>query len=97
MKTEAELESYRKYWNFSVRLKNLWNWRTRWAVHHLSRELKRDPGFRQAWHANIAMPIYDATRSKEAHDKASCGWKTHMEGAQCDAIADRILKHLFGA
>lgn len=49
---------------FVVWLRNLWHWRTKWAVNHLSKQLQRDSGFRQSWHANIAMPIYDATTPK---------------------------------
>lgn len=90
-----------------VWLNNLWHWRTAWAVRHLSKQLRNDPSFRQSWHANIAMPIYDATRPV-----CSCDVKPHKEGCtagqywanllrpdinQCNRIADRLMKHLFGA
>lgn len=45
-------------------LRNLWHWKTKWAVNHLSKQLKRDHEFRESWKANIAMPIFDATRPK---------------------------------
>lgn len=80
-----------------VGLRNLWHWRTAWAVKHLSQQLQRDLGFRESWQANIAMPIYDATRSAETLSKHDCGWKSHMEGTQANYIADRLMKHLFGA
>lgn len=50
------------------RIRVAWeNWKCRKvgkAVRTLSKALKDDAGFRQTWHANIAMPIYDATRPK---------------------------------
>lgn len=48
------------------RLRVAWhNWKARKvlrAVKVLSKALQDDPGFAQAWHANICMPIYNATR-----------------------------------
>lgn len=52
--------------NLRIKIRVAWqNWKVRKtgrAVRHLSEQLRKDPGFRQTWHANIAMPIYDATR-----------------------------------
>lgn len=75
--------------NLKVRLHNLWNWRTVWAVRYLSKQLQRDKAFRDSWHANIAMPIYDAVN-------ADCV-EPIMSNAQASAIADRLMKHLFDA
>lgn len=100
---------------------NLYHWRTRWAVSHLSKQIQRDPGFRQSWHANIAMPIYDATRPQCYCDKLLFNPKDvpplhypncelsqaatvprrfehrEMSIEQANYIADRLMKHLFGA
>jgi hypothetical protein len=52
------------------RLRVEWqNWRCRKvgkAVRVLSDALRNDPGFRQTWHANIAMPIYDHLQDIES-------------------------------
>lgn len=75
----------------SVWLRNLWHWRTAWAVRYLSKQLQRDKEFRDAWQANIAMPIYDATRpictcprpeyaQWEGHDSACPRFKAHEMG-----------------
>jgi hypothetical protein len=47
-----------------MRLLKLWHWRTAWAWRHLSNQMKKDPGYRDAWHANISMAMYDGTRPK---------------------------------
>lgn len=61
-KPESELR--RLVWNAGVHIRNLWHWRTKWAVSYLSKQLQKNPDFRDSWHSNIAMPIYDATRPK---------------------------------
>lgn len=91
---------------------NSYHWRTKWAVRHLSKQLRRDPEFRESWKANIAMPIYDATRpvcncgqSRFEPCLPQCARRQHAANAylfemppkQCNAIADRLMKHLFGA
>ena len=86
---------------FVVWLRNLWRWRTAWAVKHLSRELQRSPGFRESWRANIAMPIYDATRLagkfEEGKPLPANHVCIHMPIEQANEIADKLLKHLFDA
>lgn len=95
---------------FVVWMRNLYHWRTKWAVNHLSKQLQRDPGFRQSWHANIAMPIYDDTRKNCAclrfgqHDKDCHRYgipglnESHdMPIEQANHIADKLMKHLFNA
>lgn len=75
----------------AVWLRNLWNWRTAWAVRHLSKEMQKDPTFRAAWQANIAMPIYDSQNSNVQPPFNL----NHADG--CNLLADRLMKHLFGA
>lgn len=104
-------------------LRNLWHWRTAWAVRHLSKQLRNDPYFRQSWQSNIAMPIYDATRPQCLHQcetsldrsEPHCELRDsrceinqactiprrfecrEMSIEQANYIADRLMKHLFGA
>ncbi len=68
----------------SVWLHNLWHWRTRWAWRHLSKRMKRDRGYAESWQANIAMTIYDNSRSSAVinHEK-------------CNQLADKLMSHLF--
>lgn len=88
-----------------VWLTNLYHWRTAWAVRHLSKQLQNDPEFRQSWHANIAMPIYDATRREcdcraayiNADHLDTCDSVTCLRIDDCNRIADRLMKHLFNA
>lgn len=101
-----------RWWNFKLKLRNLWHWRTAWAVRYLSEQLQKDKGFRDSWHANIAMPIYDATRPQRTCDQmtftghfGSCPQvranevKNYypMTPELCNDIADRLMKHLFNA
>ena len=68
-------------WNkLTVRFHNLWNWRTAWAYRHLSREMKRDPGYAHTWQCNIACPLMDEG----------------MTHADANRAADRLMRHLFG-
>ena len=64
-----------------VFFKNLWVWRTGWAVRHLSKALRADPDFAHTWHCNIACPLMDE------------GLLGHTEANQG---AERIMRHLFG-
>jgi hypothetical protein len=95
-----------KWFNFKIRIRNLWHWRTAWAVRHLSKQLQRDKAFRDSWHSNIAMPIFDATRKEcdcvawwmpGCDHSSSCSSITTLSSNECCAIADRLMKHLFGA
>jgi hypothetical protein len=85
----------------SERLQVMWRnrgcWKIKLALFILHRAFKKDPGFRQSWHANIAMPIYDATRcdptkpsNKEIAAQAWCypGTQHHvMDVDLCSAFA----------
>ena len=95
-------EARRLCCNIMVWFRNLYHWRTVWAVKHLSKQLQRDPAFREAWRANMAMPIYDCTRGNHpTHWKIDGGGVAiavrYMPAQQCNYIADRLLKHLFNA
>lgn len=88
------------------RLRVAWqNWKVRKtgrAVRYLSKQLQNDPGFRQSWHANIAMPIYDNTRDYspthfKQHDGEVVLGVRNMPVEQANYIADRVLNHLFNA
>lgn len=96
----------------SVWLTNLWHWRTAWAVRYLSKQLQRDKAFRDAWQSNIAMPIYDATHPQCTCPTKAGRYDAHypecplyclplsdreLPAYQCNAIADRLMKHLFDA
>lgn len=70
-------------------LVNLWNWKTRLAVNHLSHKLKTDPDYRQAWHANLAMPVFDEYEKISVYNH-----QINMDYA--NRTADRLLRHLFG-
>lgn len=76
----------------SVWLKNVWHWRTAWAVSYLSKQLQRDKWFRDSWHTNIAMTVYDATHVGPylyEFDQIPIG--------DCNRVADRLMHHLFKA
>lgn len=87
--------SYRLYYGGRIRIwfKNLWNWRTAWAVRYLSKQLQKDKEFRDAWHANIAMPIYDESAQHLVTHSAGHEFR-HRFSNDC---ADRLMKHLFDA
>lgn len=68
------------------------HWRTKWAVGFLCKQLQNDLGFRESWHANIAMPIYDEFRKETACEVIG---ETNIKLA--NRIADRLMNHLFGA
>lgn len=82
---------------FSVWLRNLWHWRTAWAYRHLAKQMQKDRGYAESWQANIAMTIYDATK-----DDVLCrmnfpeGSALILHSNQCNALADRLMSHLFG-
>jgi len=73
-------------------LTNLWHWRTGWAVRYLSKQLQRDPAFRESWYANIKMPIFDEMCAEVGHSQIG---KQNVELA--GRMADRLMKHLFNA
>lgn len=83
----------------TVWLRNLWHWRTAWAVRHLSKQLRKDKAFRESWQANIAMPIYDGTRIDYDYTDSNgiiVKGVENMPIQQANDIADRLMKHLFG-
>jgi hypothetical protein len=43
-------------------MRNIPNLPTKWAMKYICRQMRKDQAWRNSWHANIAMPIYDATR-----------------------------------
>jgi hypothetical protein len=54
---------------------------TRIALWWICRAMRRDKAWRDTWHANIAMNIYDA--------------HVHIKPAKANYLADRLMKHLF--
>src|SRR5437867_4416091 len=75
------------------RLRVRWqNWKVRKvgkAMRVIGKDIQTDPGYRQTWHANIAMTIYDSTADQPAGPIVS-----HID--QANYIADKLLKHFFG-
>jgi hypothetical protein len=76
----------------------------------LSRAMKRDKDFRDSWQSNIAMPIHDHTRPTctcqfdSGHESTCALVRANKERnfhavdiSTCNAIADRLMKHLFDA
>lgn len=111
--TCGKMPIYKSHWRerFCVGWQN---WKVRHigkAIRVLCKALKEDPSFRQAWHSNIAMPIYDATRPKcscvfdqghephcqivQAHDIPRRFELQDMSIEQANYIADKLMKHLF--
>ncbi len=67
---------------FLVWLRNLSHWKTARAYRDLTRAMKTDDGFAEAWRANIAMGILDNCDRKLSH-------------AEANSIADRLMFNLF--
>lgn len=82
------------------------------ALWWLGRQFRKDADYRESWKANIAMPIYDATRmrcmcnSQEGHEAWCPIVRAHdirafecgeMNAKHANYIADILLKHLFKA
>ena len=83
-------------------LRNLWHWRTAWAVRYLSKQLQKDKAFRDSWQANIATTIFDTSSSNidghgAVHHKSDWSIAIGVGRKQCNEIADRLMKHLFNA
>lgn len=80
-------------------LRNLKHLPTAIAVRYLSRQLRIDPGLYQAWHANIAMPIFDSTRqhpnSWPIQDGGVAIAVRYMPIEQANHIASILMHHLF--
>lgn len=82
--------------SISERLRVAWRnrdcWKIRLALSIIRRAFKKDPGFRQSWHDNIAMPIHDASQN---------GFRDEVPGVkpvsfnQSNYLADALMKHLF--
>lgn len=78
-------------------------WYSNWKVRHvgkavrvLSKALQDDPEFRQAWRANIAMPIYDYCQSPwHGLCDPSTDKPPQVTIRQANEIADRLMRHLF--
>jgi len=68
-------------------LKTHWrNWKVRGtgkAYRALTKAMRDDPGYALSWQCNIAMPILDGAKGKLTH-------------AEANAIADDLMRHLFG-
>lgn len=71
-------------------------WYKNWKVRHigkalrvLTKAMRDDPDFRNVWHANIAMPIFDQLASEGMHD--------HLALTKANKCGDRLMKHLFDA
>lgn len=65
-------------------IRNLRSLHIRWAYGTLSRAMQKDPSYAQVWHANIAMPIYDASGGR-------------IEPATANRLATVLMRHLFAA
>jgi len=78
------------------RLKVWWNNRKHRrvgkAVSVLSKALQDDPSFAHTWMCSISMPIYDATREMDVEPN----WVGPIPASQCNVLAKRLMKHLFG-
>ncbi len=72
------------------------------AINHLSKRMRNDPEYREAWKANIAMVLHDATREEHPNSWAIKGGGVsipvrYMPIEQSAHIADRLMKHCFNA
>lgn len=65
------------------------------AIEHLKLAFKNDPGFRQTWHANIAMPIYDATRPQCYCYFPTCADGTKAHDHTCQMIQAETIPRRF--
>lgn len=63
-------------------IRNLRSLHIRWAYGTLSRAMQKDPSYAKVWHANIAMPIYDASGGR-------------IEPATANRLATVLMRHLF--
>lgn len=96
------------------RIRVAWqNWKVRKtgrALRVLKKAMRDDPDFARTWHANIAMPIYDATRPQcwcHVIRNGLCSaclarsaneniFKCRdMPAEQANYIADKLMEHLF--
>lgn len=86
---EAPSNTYRA--PLRERLRVRWqNWRCRHigkAVRTLEKAMRDDPDYAHTWQCNIAMPIYDMTRSLDGVQP--------MRIEHANAIADGLMAHLF--
>lgn len=79
----SKSEISRFFFNLSVHWRNWWNRKTARAYKNLTKAMRDDELYAMSWKANIQMPIYDMTRGK-------------LTIQETEAIADRLMKHLFG-
>jgi hypothetical protein len=107
--SQVEIEFARgKRRSLRVWLRNLRCIPVRIALAVLRRAFRRDPGFYDSWHANIAMPIYDATRPmctcdfSDGHEPQcpkAIAQRTRnfhpMSLELANEIGDRLMRHLF--
>lgn len=65
-----------------AQIRNLRSLHLCWAYKALSRAMQKDRSYALAWHANIAMPIYDASGGRVDRDTAN-------------RMAAAVMRHLF--
>ena len=73
----------RFFTNLRVHWNNWWNRKTARAYNQLSSAMQNDPSFALSWQCNIAMPILDGAKGK-------------LTAEEANAIADDLMRHLFG-
>lgn len=71
-------------------LRNLPSRPFQFALWYVSRTIRKDPELFRAWHANIAMPIYDATRPQCLHQ---CEVPLNWNRAHCPPADSKCQIH----